>query len=92
MTNSEICLPSKALSQDGPPPAEGETVEIQNLKGVVTRTEGDQTYFRPTEINGRAIDSAEEENNEGDQPADDGLPTEEQLRTRAAQEDEESEY
>lgn len=89
MQNSELCLPTKAIAKDGVPPATGETVEIQSLKGTVTRTEGDNTYFRPTEINGQPV-ATSDENNEGEPPAEDGMPTEASLRARALEEDEEA--
>jgi hypothetical protein len=91
MTSNEICLPTKSLTTNGAAPEQGGPIEIQTLKGTVTRIEGGNTYFRPTEINGQPI-AAGDENTEGELPPEDGMPTRDDLLARAKEEDEDGSY
>jgi hypothetical protein len=88
MTSNEISLPTSALAPNGTPPEPGSPIELQTIRGTVTRSEGGTTTFRLTEINGRPIEGGDE-NNEGDRPAEDGMPTREGLLARAMKEDDE---
>lgn len=86
MNNSkEICLPSSALAIDGTPPTQGDDVDV-TLKGKVTRTDGSNTYFTPTEINGQPVD-AEDQADGGDDEEAEGEPTEDSLRASAGKVD-----
>lgn len=85
MTSNEISLPTSALAPNGTPPEPGSPIEIQTIKGTVTRSEGGTTTFRLTEINGRPIEGGD---GQADQAADE-MPTREGLLARAMKEDDE---
>lgn len=85
---NEVCIPTSALAVAGTPPAAGDDVEV-TLKGKVTRTDGDNTCFTPTEANGQPIDAEDAEDGGDDEEAE-GEPTEQSLRDAADEHDQAS--
>jgi len=74
--NNEICVPSGAVSayggatdNDGADnavaPEVGDEVEV-TVKGKVSRVEGDNVYFTPTEANGQPIPEGSMDSGGGD--------------------------
>lgn len=86
MENNETCVPASAVQKDGQPLQTGADIEV-TLKGKVSRVEGDQVYFKPTEANGQPIEdeAAGEEETDDQETAE---PTEDSLRAAAAKQDE----
>jgi hypothetical protein len=64
-SKSETCVPLKALSVDGTPPAEGDEVEF-TTKGKVTRVDGEHAYVEAAEVNGEPFSAPSEPTPEED--------------------------
>ena len=60
MSNNQVCVPTRAVeaydgdNDTGVSPEVGDDVEV-TLKGKVSRVEGGNVYFSPTEANGQPI-------------------------------------
>lgn len=67
----DFCVPLKALSIDGTPPAVGDEVDF-TAKGKVARVEGEHAYVTPSEVNGEPF-SAPAEKPEAAEPDDDDM-------------------
>ena len=86
MSNNETCVPAKAVQIDGTAPEQGDEIEVK-LKGKVTRVDGENIYFQPTEANGEPMAAADDAEGGDDEQAE-GDPTEAGLRAQAAKADE----
>lgn len=66
MSNNQVCVPSSAVEAgdedtgDQVAPSIGDEVEV-TLKGKVSRVEGGNVYFTPTEANGQPLGGHESE-------------------------------
>lgn len=56
-SSSELCAKTASVEVDGAQPKVGDEIEV-TVKGKVTRTDNEDTYFTPTEVNGEPVQSS----------------------------------